>query len=92
MAKKIKCGCGAEAEVRTSTGKHQVPYVVCPTCGPIMGRKKEYIERIRREAYEVADTPPKSDEKPAPGAGQESDSAGHPPPRKSLFGGWGTVI
>lgn len=99
MAKKMKCSCGSMAEVRTSQGKHKVPYLVCPQCGPIMGRKRTYIERIHREAVEVAESENKQvqgaekpDSKAESGAGQQSDSGVQTPPRKSLLSGWGTVL
>lgn len=95
MAKKVKCSCGKMAEMRISQGKHKIPYLVCPECGPIMGRKRTYIERISREAVEVDDTEnqaPESEKKPDAGAGHQSDSGGQTPPRKSLFNGWGTVL
>lgn len=95
MAKKVKCSCGKMAEMRISQGKHQIPYLVCPECGPIMGRKRSYIDRIRREAVDVDDQAQDqtaSDKKPDSGAGHESDSGGQTPPRKSIFNGWGTVL
>lgn len=96
MAKKVKCSCGKLAEMRISQGKHQIPYLVCPECGPIMGRKRSYIERIRREAIDVDESEQKqiaeSEKKPDSGAGQESDSGGQTTPRKSIFGNWGTIL
>lgn len=96
MAKKVKCSCGKLAEMRISQGKHRIPYLVCPECGPIMGRKRSYIERIRREAVDVDESEQnqiaESEKKHDAGAGQESDSGGQTAPRKSIFSGWGTVL
>lgn len=96
MAKKVKCSCGRLAEMRISQGKHQIPYLVCPECGPIMGRKRSYIDRIRREAVDVDESEQKqiaeSEKKPDSGAGHESDSGSQTPPRKSVFGNWGTIL
>ena len=97
MAKKIKCGCGAEAELATSKGKHGVPFIRCPSCGPIVGRKKTFIARLQAEAYDVDEKPPEPEKKPESesdsGAGHQSDSQSDTPPvKKSFFSDWGTLL
>lgn len=96
MAKQVKCSCGKMAEMRISKGKHQIPYLVCQECGPIMGRKRTYIERIRREAVDVGEPEQnqaaESENNQLSGAGQQSDSGGQTEGRKSIFNGWGTVL
>lgn len=93
MAKQIKCSCGAMAGIRISKGKHKVPFIDCPECGVIMGRKKAYIERLNREAVEIAEEIENKTEFDDLTALQQSDSSNHNQPVKpSIFTGWSTVI
>lgn len=102
MAKKIKCGCGAVADVKYTKQRPGAlrrmppkPYTDCPNCGPVYGSSRGRVEWINREAYEEA--PPVSDTAPektavtevAPLSDNSPAVSDIPPPKKGgLFSGW----
>lgn len=91
MAKKIKCLCGDMANVRTSKGKHSIPFMDCPTCGVLMGRKKAHIERLLRDSVDELEEKPNLESDLT--TLQQSDSVDqNPPVKNSIFSGWSTVL
>lgn len=103
MGKKIKCGCGAIAEVKYTKQKPGAlrrmppkPYTDCPTCGPVYGSSKGRVDWILRDSYDDDTTPPpetKPDTVPdnTPGLSDNSQTEPdnqHPPKKGGFFSGW----